>query len=87
MVKKPADMTTGEALSHLISGFWWFGRTLFWAMMIHCVIPFAAPLFPPDARENLLLGCMRSGMKLLEEARDKGFITEECYDENKSNFG
>jgi hypothetical protein len=85
MNKEPKTAT--EATVFLLGGFYWLGRVLFWALMANCVLPVLAPVFPQDVLENAYRNTLAGGMALLEEAREKGYITEEHYRETRDNFG
>ena len=79
--------TGTEAILFLVGGFYWLFRTLFWGFMLLTFAPILGSIFPAHVAQDILMGCLANGLRLLEEARDKGYITEECYDENKHNFG
>ena len=81
------DMEPGEAILWLLGGYGWLFRTLFWGFMVLTFVPIMGSIMPQPAAQNVLAGCLRNGIRLLREARDKGYITEECYEANKHNFG
>ena len=80
------DMKPGEAILWLLGGYCWMVRTVFWGFMVLTFAPIMGSIMPPEAAQNVLVSCVRNGIRLLEEARDKGYITEECYEANKNNF-
>lgn len=81
------DMEGWEAIAFLIGGFYWLFRTAFWGFMVVTFAPILGSIVPAHVARNILMGCLANGYRLLEEARDKGYIDEECYERNKHNFG
>jgi uncharacterized membrane protein len=81
------DMEGWEAIAFLFGGFYWLFRTVFWGFMVVTFAPILGSIVPAHVAQNILAGCLANGFRLLEEAHDKGYITEECYDENKHNLG
>ena len=81
------DMESGEAIAFILGGYWWLLRTLFWGFMVLTFSPILGSVVPAHVAQNILMGCLANGLRLLEEARDKGYIDEECYEKNRHNFG
>ena len=76
-----------ESIIFLFYGFCWLFRTLFWAFMVSTFSPILGSIVPAHVAQDILLGCLAGGRRLLEEAHDKGYIDEACYERNKNNFG